>query len=699
MNYNSLLPYASAVVGGVLAVVALSRPRRTPSRWAFAAGMAVLAAESVLIGLDADAPGLESTLHWQQWRMILLSLLPGTWMLFSLCYARGDARRTLARWRLLLLATVLLPLGFTLVLHEDLLLRVVIEGELFLQVGWPGIALHVFLLFGSIFVLMNLERTYRASVGTMRWRIKFMLMGVGLLFIVRIYTSSQILLFRGLDPIVEIVNSAALLVAALLFLRSFFRDNEFNLDVYPSQSVLQNSVTALLAGAYLLLVGLFAKVVVMFGGDSTFTLKALLALVSIVLLALLLQSDRVRLRLRRFVSEHFQRPYYDYRIGWKKFTEGTASCVEQTDLSRALIRLIAEIFQVLSVSIWLVDEQRQNMTLAASTVTPRSQAPDRSDRKAETATLIAHFQAHPEPVDFESVGEPWAATLRTWHPAEFEKGGHRVCIPIQGRGEVLGLISLGDRIAGVAFSLQDFEMLKCVSDHAASCLLNIQLSKKLLQAKELEAFQTMAAFFVHDLKNAASTLNLMLRNLPDHFDDPAFREDALRGIGKTVSHINNLISRLSLLRHELKIQPAPSDLNDVVEKAVAGLESGSEITLTKALIPLPSVPLDQDQMAKVVINLVLNAREAISGRGEIHLETTRTEGWVVMTVRDTGCGMTSDYINRALFRPFQTTKKSGLGIGMFQSKMIVEAHSGRITVASEPGRGTTFQVFLPVSSQ
>ena len=697
MNFNSLLPYASAVSGGGLALAALLRPRRTPSRWAFAAGMGVLAAESVLIGLDADAPGLESTLHWQQWRMILLSLLPGTWMLFSLSYARGEARRTLVRWRLFLLATVLVPLGFTLVLHENLLQRVVIEGELFLQVGWPGIALHVFLLFGSIFVLMNLERTYRASVGTMRWRIKFMLMGVGLLFIVRVYTSSQILLFRGLDPLVEIVNSAALLVAALLFLRSFFRDDEFNLDVYPSQSVLQNSVTALLAGVYLLLVGVFAKVVAMFGGGSTFALKALLALVSIVVLALLLQSDRVRLRLRRFVSEHFQRPYYDYRIGWKKFTEGTAACVEQTDLARALVRLIAEIFQVLSVSIWLVDDQRQAMTLAASTVTSRNQAPDRSDRKAETAALISHFQTHPEPVDFESISAPWAAALRTWHPAEFEKGGHRVCIPIQGRGEVLGLISLGDRIAGVAFSLQDFEMLKCVSDHAASCLLNIQLSKKLLQAKELEAFQTMAAFFVHDLKNAASTLNLMLRNLPEHFDDPAFREDALRGIGKTVVHINHLISRLSLLRHELKIQPAPSDLNALIEKAVAGLESDPEVPLLKSLGPLPLIPLDQEQMAKVVTNLVLNAREAITGRGEIHLGTSRTEGWIMLTVRDTGCGMTPDYINRALFRPFQTTKKSGLGIGMFQSKMIVEAHGGRITVASEPGRGTTFQVILPAA--
>jgi len=417
-----------------------------------------------------------------------------------------------------------------------------------------------------------------------------------------------------------------------------------------------------------------------------------MALVSIVLLTLLLQSDRVRLHLRRFVSEHFQRPYYDYRIGWKKFTEGTASCVEQTDLSRALVRLIAEIFQVLSVSIWLVDDQKQNLTLAASTVTPRNQAPDQTDRKADTLALIAYFQNHHEPVDIEATGESWAATLLNCHPAEFEKGGHRICIPILGRGEVLGLISLGDRIAGVAFTLQDFEMLKCVSDHAASCLLNIQLSQKLLQAKELEAFQTMAAFFVHDLKNAASTLNLMLRNLPDHFDDPAFREDALRGIGKTVTHINHLISRLSLLRHELKIQPAPADLNGVIEKAIAGWESGTEVNLVRKLAPIPLIPLDRDQMAKVVTNLVLNAREAISGRGEIHLETNLVEDWVVVSVRDTGCGMTSDYINRALFRPFQTTKKSGLGIGMFQSKMIVEAHGGRITVASEPGRGTAFQV-------
>jgi signal transduction histidine kinase len=120
---------------------------------------------------------------------------------------------------------------------------------------------------------------------------------------------------------------------------------------------------------------------------------------------------------------------------------------------------------------------------------------------------------------------------------------------------------LGDRVGGALFSLQDYDLLKCVGDQIAASLLNSQLSQKLLQAKELEAFQTMSAFFVHDLKNTASTLNLMLKNLPVHFDNPAFREDALRGIAKSGQHINNLIGRLSVLRHDLQIHPELSDLN------------------------------------------------------------------------------------------------------------------------------------------
>jgi putative PEP-CTERM system histidine kinase len=699
VNFFTLLPFVSATLGGLLAVVGLVQPHRTVSRWAFAAGMLLLAAESAMIGLEAGGSITSaSPLEWQRWRLTVLSLVPGVWIIFSLSYARGDVAKLFARWRWLLAGIVLAPLALALGLRAQLLTRFEEGNEWFLRLGGPGVVLHAFLLVGSVFVLMNLERTYRGSVGTQRWRIKFMLMGAGILFVVRVYTSSQSLLFRGVDPLVESINSGALLLAGLLFVRSFSRDREFNLEVYPSQSVLQNSITVLLAGVYLLLVGVFAKVVVFFGGDSTFALKAFLALISLVLLTLLLQSDRARLQLRRFVSQHFQRPFYDYRLVWNRFTAGTAACVEQTDLCRALVRLIADMFSALSVSIWLVDDQKENLTLAASTSLPKAGGTTVGTSPSSAAALLAHFRAHPEPVDFETASEPWAVTLRQWQPAEFINGGHRVCIPIIGRNGLLGLITLGDRVDGLAFTLQDMEMLKCASDHAAASLLNVQLSQRLLAAKELEAFQTMATFFVHDLKNAASTLNLMLQNLPDHFDDPAFRADALRGMGKTVTHINHLISRLGLLRHELKILSVRGDLNAVARSAAAGLESGGGVSVTTDFAALPEFAFDPEQIGKVVTNLVLNAREAMPGPGEIHLGTRRNGAWAILSVRDTGTGMSAEFMTRSLFRPFQTTKKSGLGIGMFQSKMIVEAHGGHIAVTSEPGRGTTFEVHLPIGA-
>jgi signal transduction histidine kinase len=215
----------------------------------------------------------------------------------------------------------------------------------------------------------------------------------------------------------------------------------------------------------------------------------------------------------------------------------------------------------------------------------------------------------------------------------------------------------------------------------------------------MEAFQAMAAFFVHDLKNAASTLSLMLKNMPVHFDDPAFREDALRGASKSVAHINHVIGRLSVLRHELKIRPAMSDFNEVVAEAVVGLDSEPGFSIVREMSELPKVTLDREQIGKVITNLVLNAKEAMSGAGEVRISTGQENGWIVLKVRDNGCGMDPDFIQRSLFRPFQTTKKNGLGIGMFQSKMIVEVHGGRIAVESQPGAGTTFQVFLPAKTK
>ena len=699
MNITFALAISAAILSGTLALGVAIRAERSIVRWTFVLGMLALSTESVFSGMTVDAVLPGEVVHWEMLRMIVLSLLPGVWILFSLSYSRGNTREFLAKWWFIVAAAFLLPAGLAVLFREDLIASIApsaIEDHWMLRLSPSGIALNLLFLIAAVFVLMNLERTFRASVGTMRWRIKFMILGLGVLFAVRVYTSSQALLFFGIDLSLEGVNSGALLVACLLIMRSLLRAGHFDVSVYPSQSVLCNSLTVLLAGIYLFAVAVFAKVVAFFGGDAMFAVKTFVILVALVLLTVLLLSERVRLLTRRFVSRHLQRPLHDYRLVWRKFTEGTASRVDQTELCRATVKLIAEILQALSVTIWLVDDTRERLTFAASTSLSDTTGANLSPQGAEVAEVVRALLEQTAPVDIDASKERWAALLRQWHPDEFRRGGDRIAVPMISNGELLGLITLGDRVGGVAFSQQDFDLLKCMGDQAAASLRNVQLSQKLLQARELEAFQTMSVFFIHDLKNTASTLNLMLRNLPVHFDKPAFREDALRGISKTVDHINQLIERLSLLRHELEMQPTETDLNEVVSQAVTGWAKTGEVDLVQDLHPLPRLYLDREQILKVVTNLVLNATQAVSGKGRVCIETTHRNGWVVLSVEDNGCGMSAEFRNRSLFRPFQTTKKQGLGIGVFQSKMIAEAHGGRIEVESELGKGTTFRVLLPV---
>ncbi len=691
MNNASMLAYASALFCGVVAFLVVWNERRSLVHLIFVAGMALLALESIFTGLawqGGDAVG------WQHWKMAAGSLLPGVWLTFALSYGRGNYREFLDRWKFLLLAAFLVPLALIFAGDEELTSS---DPRHPLELGITGWCFFLALIGGFVLIGINLEKTYRAAVGVMRWRIKFMVLGLGVIFAVRFCTSSQIVLNRVINPQLQMIDAGALFAGCLLILRSLFRAGHFDLDVYPSHAVLQRSLTVLLAGIYLFVIGIFAKLISYFKFGNTVLIQWSVVIVAAVVLTIFLLSDRVRLRISRFVSRHFQRPLYDYRTVWRRFTEATASCVNQNDLCHEAVKSVTDIFQALSVTIWLVDEPQSQLTFAASTFLTEARAETLRPDKEEFAEILHGLRLHHEPVDIDATQEKWAELMRRCHPDEFRKGGNRVCVPMLVGEEVVGLMMLGDRVSAASFTWQDLDLLKCIGDHIAAGLLNTRLSQKLLEAKELEAFQTMSAFFVHDLKNTANTLNLMLQNLPVHFDDPAFRADALRGISKTVTHINRLIGRLGSIRHELQIKPVESDLNELMAKALAGWEEVAGINLKKEFAPLPHVNLDPEQMLKVATNLIFNAREAVpSASGQVQIKTSQSNGWAVLAISDNGCGMSPEFLSRSLFRPFQTTKKNGLGIGMFQSKMIVEAHKGKIEVESEEGKGTTFRIFLPL---
>lgn len=562
--------------------------------------------------------------------------------------------------------------------------------------GESGIAIQYTVLVFAVLILINLERTYRASVGTMRWRIKFMIIGLAVLMMVRIYTSSQIILLNSYLPSLNLLNSVGLLVACTLVLRTLLRSGHFEIEVYPSQTVLKNSLTIFVVGAYLFAIGLFAKLATLLGGDAAFPIKALGILVALVLLGLLLQSDRFRLHIRQFVSRHFKRPLYDYQTVWKRFTEETASHTNSPSLCSSLVTLISDVFDALSVSIWTVDDKNSTLSLAAST---SLLDPIGKELNFPPGTDLSQFlQEKDGLIDLDTRSSPWAETLKDANPKRFPHGGHRICIPMTARETLLGIIVLGDRVGGERFAEQEFDVLLSVGHHAASSLLNLQLSRKLLETRELEAFQTMAAFFVHDLKNAASTLNIMVKNLPLHWENPEFRSDALRGITKTGQRINELIGRLTTVQDELEIKVRTESVDDTARSVIDGWEAPDNINLVSKTESNAWSRIDADQMSKVLLNLLMNASESMENGGTICLKTESDGSHVVITVTDEGCGMSDDFIRKSLFRPFKTTKKRGLGIGMFQSKMIVEAHGGRLEVESEIRKGSTFKVVIPRES-
>lgn len=665
--------------------------------------MAFFALEAVLNGISLGSFSAGKVVFWQNIALFIRSFLPGVWLCFSLTYSRGNHLEFLSRWRSFLLAAFLLPLPVLISLRFE---TIHVLPYLDPYPGWwlsfrgAAKALNGVFLIATVLVFMNLEKTFRSAAGTTRWRIKFLVLGLGVIFGARFYTQSQALIFSGHPLSLIDIETVALLIGCLLITTAYFRSGFSEIDVYPSRAILHTSVTVVLAGVYLFVVGVLAQIVARFGGVAGFPFAAFLILLGVVVLAVLLLSDRIRQSIQLFVSRHFKRPRYDFRQVWNRFTRSISSVLDEAELCGAASRLISETCHALSVSIWLFNKERDRLMQASSTSdVERLQADEPAREVAFKEANSIDLNKLARPFDLENAKEKWTDTLKGISLARFRTGGNRICVPLLAGEHWLGVIILADRVSGLRYTAEEMDLLRSIGDQVGASLLNLRLTKEIMVAKELEAFQTISAFFIHDLKNTASTLSLMLQNLPLHFNDPSFREDAVRGIRTTVDRINQLIQRASAFRHELQLNLAEVDLNAVVNETLKDLNADFKGEVVIKLNPLPKIVADREQIHSVVTNLLLNARDAIGVNGRITVETKRIDGSVSLSIADNGCGMKAAFVKDSLFRPFRTTKKKGLGIGMFHTKMIVKAHRGDIQVKSQLGSGTIFEIILPVNLQ
>jgi putative PEP-CTERM system histidine kinase len=702
MTFSLILPFIAAAFSVGLAVLVIFQDRRSFVHRIFAAGMVLLALEAAAIGIGLRTSLFAEMIYWQHIRLIMTSFLPGVWLLFALTYARANYKEVLSRWRWVVLAVFVVPLALSTFFRKSFFIgEPVSDSSLvwLIRLGSPGYIFHLCLLVSAVLILMNLERTLRASVGHMRWQIKYMVLGVGAIFGIRIYTASQTMLFQALNTGLLLVNAGALLIADALILRSVLRAGSFKLDFYPSHSFLYRSFTVIITGIYLLTVGVLAKLIRYLDVESSLYLNAFLVFLALLGLSIILLSDRFRRRLKRFIGIHLKRSKYDYRKELTDLTQATTSLIEIRELCTAIVKKLSKTFEALSVSLWLVDEMEEFLLLGASTVLTDIQAKGIESLKREGKELIRAMREKQTAVDLIDSKENGIGDFEKINPDFLKEARIHYCAPLTASGRFIGLLALDERVAKEPFTLADFNLFKTIADQTASMLLNLQLSERLREAKEAEAFQTVSAFMMHDLKNLASSLSLTIQGLPVHFENPDFRQDALKIMQQGVTRINRMCNQLSALGKKVELNPVEADLNNLVKNSVYCLNGDSKVKLLTDLQPLPHLMVDTEQIQKVMTNLILNANEAVGNAGEIRVTTEERNGWAIFSVSDTGCGMSREFVERSLFRPFKTTKKQGIGIGLYQSKMIVEAHKGKIEVESEPDKGSTFKVFLPLAGK
>jgi len=343
MSINVIIHYAAACVCTGAAVFALVRDRRSFVHRIFALGMVILALESFLNGLCAQAIFPEAAIRLQHWRLMAAAIFPGVWLVFSLSFGREDFRTLVLKWKWGILTCFLLLFTFVSILWAHFFRGdpIHIPNGWGFGLGWSGYGFYICFLLSLVLILMILEKTLRASKGRKRWQVKFLVLGIGGYFAARIYTGSHALIFQTVDSEFAVINAAALLAANLLIVIAMLRNGVLQVDIYMSQKMLYNSITVMVVGVYFLALGISSKIMTPF---LPFSLLALFVFLSLLGLLMVLYSDRVRLKMKRFITRHLRQPQYDYRNVWIDFTARTAALVEEKALCETVVKMISEIF-------------------------------------------------------------------------------------------------------------------------------------------------------------------------------------------------------------------------------------------------------------------------------------------------------------------------------------------------------------------
>lgn len=549
-------------------------------------------------------------------------------------------------------------------------------------------------LFGDmalpVFALMLLEQVYRNVPEDSRWNAKPLCLGLAGAFLFDLYLYSQAALFNRLDSdALSIRGTVHTLVAPLLML-SMARRKDWVSTLRISRKAAFHSATLLMTGAYLLFIAGIGYYVRYFGGEWGRALQLGLVFCGLVLLMILALSGSVRAKLRVLVGKHFFRYRYDYREEWLRFTQTLSAQHSPQEMGQQAIRGLADMLESPAGGLWL----RVGGATAFSQVS-RWNIPQILEKEDGESPLCQFLSKSGWVVNLEEYRSFPRRYGQLTLPVWVQDIPHAwLIVPLMVGDQLIGFVVLVSARTYMDVNWEVNDLLKTAGRQAASFLAQMQATEALLEVRKFDAFNRMSAFVVHDLKNIVTQLSLMMKNAKRLHDNPEFQQDMLMTV-------ENSLDRMRQLMLQLREGATPAgtafgvDLGAIAQR-IHAVAKGRGRKLDLELVERVVTRGQEERLERIVGHVVQNAFDATDPSGRVWLKLDRLSGQARIEVGDTGQGMSEEFVRERLFKPFQTTKEAGMGIGAYESFQYVQELGGRILVDSELNKGTLVTILLPL---
>jgi putative PEP-CTERM system histidine kinase len=553
-----------------------------------------------------------------------------------------------------------------------------------------------YLILGLTAGAYSLETCYRSSLGLAREKIKRSYFPL-LAYTIGLLGAATVGLLYG--RISDLMMSVLFLLLALVSVpvaRHYILFDPANDGIILTQRGIYSSVVVVIFGIYFLIIGAVGEVLVKYNLDEGLFFSVVILILMVITFMILVVSQTIRSRLRVVSSP--QAPFRDKRLyaaEWKEFAEEVSVTLNMDAIYTRTARLLRRLLKI-DKSFFVIKEPgpSENYTLYSGDGIDRGIPGKQLDALSEWLYRFGHA------VEMSTLAEKAPEEGR--QAAALQKAAAFdifMLVPLLARQKILGFWGVAAHGSGRRLTSDEIGFVEAAANPVALTILGARMTDELLVSREIESFHRFSSFVLHDLKNSVAMLSMLLQNAEKNISNPDFQKEALVTISKAVNRQKKIISRLTEERADDKLSLETVKLADLMADTVerVRLETVKSVSVSAEVDPDIKVIVDRDKIGSVFDNLIMNALEAMPDGGRLELKSIVTEGrdLIGLSIKDSGVGMTQEFIATRLFKPFSSTKPYGLGIGMFQTREIVNAHRGRIEVNSRPGEGSEFIIYLP----